>query len=523
MSARYKLARNVELSTRIVCAFFAAAHVVHLFSIFFGRIDFPLDLEWEEGGMLTHALRVIKGEPIYASPSADFISFLYTPLYPVVLAGLGKLFGVTYLLGRLVSIASFAWICILFFLTVVRLSPQRFSSLWGVIGVGLICSTFPHSGGWYDLVRNDAFYLALVVTGYYVLAFKRHSVRYIVVAGVLLGCAFLAKQTAVLFIIYAGLALLIMDWRRLSWLVGTTGLVAGGGVLVGNWASDGWLWRYIYQMHQGHSFFAGRLWPEAELKLLAFSPAVFAAVGLGAGYVLVATLRRLDAARVRETRSDAFGFWFFAMLVSVCVSAIGFATEWAVDNALIPGLVFSAVLAAATAARFSKARSLGSHQIVGRLVAAGISVGLSWQLYTGWYDADQYVPVDEQRQAAHAFIDVMRSSEKPLLVPYHPYYPYLVGDTPHYHHMGLNDIKGAGFGVPPSLIRRVHDQHYGTIILDTAPRALYGFMSTAYRVQRTLDDRVSPQTMAGYPVRPRYVLSRRRSKESAREQPDEKP
>ena len=32
--------------------------------------------------MLTHALRIARGEPLYAEPSVDFVSFLYTPLYP---------------------------------------------------------------------------------------------------------------------------------------------------------------------------------------------------------------------------------------------------------------------------------------------------------------------------------------------------------------------------------------------------------------------------------------------------------
>ena len=52
--------------------------------VFLARLSYPLDLEWMEGGVLTHALRLSRGQPLYAEPSVDFVSFLYTPLYPAV-------------------------------------------------------------------------------------------------------------------------------------------------------------------------------------------------------------------------------------------------------------------------------------------------------------------------------------------------------------------------------------------------------------------------------------------------------
>src|SRR6185503_15120978 len=72
--------------------------------VFLARLRYPLDLEWMEGGVLTHALRLASGQPLYAEPSVDFVSFLYTPLYPAVLCVLAKVFGLSYVLGRAVSI-----------------------------------------------------------------------------------------------------------------------------------------------------------------------------------------------------------------------------------------------------------------------------------------------------------------------------------------------------------------------------------------------------------------------------------
>ena len=76
--------------------------------LFAGRAGFPLDLEWMEGGMLVPAQRIAAGQGIYVKPSLDFVPYLYTPLYPALLALLSLLFPLGYLLGRLVSLLAFS-------------------------------------------------------------------------------------------------------------------------------------------------------------------------------------------------------------------------------------------------------------------------------------------------------------------------------------------------------------------------------------------------------------------------------
>src|SRR5436190_15166111 len=65
---------------------------VVLARVFLLRLSYPLDLARMEGGILTHALRLGSGQPLYAEPSVDFVTFLYTPLYPAVLCALSKIF-----------------------------------------------------------------------------------------------------------------------------------------------------------------------------------------------------------------------------------------------------------------------------------------------------------------------------------------------------------------------------------------------------------------------------------------------
>ena len=84
-------------------AVIALMHVGLLLHCFSARVGYPLDLEWMEGGMLCHALRIMEGKALYAEPSVEFISFLYTPLYPLLLAGLGKLIDSRVHLGAIIT------------------------------------------------------------------------------------------------------------------------------------------------------------------------------------------------------------------------------------------------------------------------------------------------------------------------------------------------------------------------------------------------------------------------------------
>ena len=80
------------------------AVLVCLFQTVRQRLGYPFDLEWMEGGMLVHALRVRDGLPLYVEPSPDFIPFIYPPLYPWLLGTLGHVFPLDATLGRTVSL-----------------------------------------------------------------------------------------------------------------------------------------------------------------------------------------------------------------------------------------------------------------------------------------------------------------------------------------------------------------------------------------------------------------------------------
>jgi hypothetical protein len=506
MTRAAEIKRSLPLLGAALAAAAGLAHLGLLLSIIARRIGYPLDLEWMEGGMLCHALRVMEGRPIYAEPSADFISFLYTPFYPFLLAVLGKVTGLSYLLGRLVSTLSLLVVMAILYRVVRRESgPDRWlGRLWGIAAVGVVASSFPPTGGWYDLVRGDTLYLALVVGMLYLIAYRTDRWSGLCVAGVLGGLAFLTKQTASLFIVLSGIGLLLIRWRRLPIHVAIVGLVAGGTTLLLNRLSDGWFWRYTFGMHQGHDLYWDRIWPVTEITLVKAFPVVFALLGI---WVLVRPVLWLRArALPGEDRRSLF--WLAVAVTGVAVSAIGFATQWASANAYIPGLVFPGAFACLAGADLTRRATGegGARPLLGG--AAGLLLGgaLAAQLVLQLYSPAPHLPSERDRATGAKLIAFLRSIEGPVLMPYHPYYPVLAGKRPSYHQMGINDVTRAGYPFPPDVIQRVIKKSYRAILLDNPPQGRYDFVLGPYKLGRYFRGDEVPAIVSGYEVRPTYLL-----------------
>jgi hypothetical protein len=115
-----------------------------LLYVFIRRFSYPYDLEWMEGGMIAHALRLVEHRPIYAAPSVDFIPYLYTPGYPIVLFVLSKLFGLGYALARAVSILAFLGAVVLGYVFARREGGSRTAA---AAAMALPCAAFVPTGG----------------------------------------------------------------------------------------------------------------------------------------------------------------------------------------------------------------------------------------------------------------------------------------------------------------------------------------------------------------------------------------
>jgi hypothetical protein len=486
---------------RIVALLCAAWAVATFAWLMWHRLGYPYDLEWMEGGQLTHSLRVLHHQPIYGPPSVDFISYLYTPFYPILLAGLSKITGLGYLLGRMVSLLSFVAASIFGYVFARREGGDRTTA---ACAMAIPVAAYVPTGQWYDLARPDSLYLALVAIAIVVGWWKRHSPIGGVICGLLMVAAFFTKQTASPFLVALGIAFLAVNWRVALSYGATLALVGMPLLYWANHASDGWFWTYVFRLHQSHEFYRARAWLGTPLWLLAL---------LGPSVLLIpwAMARKRSPALIWIT-------WF--ALAGAGVACVGFGTQWAHINALIPGIFFPSIavgtaagrLVAPTPPRLRPAVVFGL-LAAGLLLAPGIVVrklgnslprDWAWHLHpsTG-YDPRPYVPTARDRALGDAVIARLRAAPGEVLVPFHPYYAHLAGKATQLHRMGVMDVHQPVRGLDEA----ISSQRYSLAIFDDKIDGNWYFwphLLDKYAITETIS---GPRCVAGAQTQPKYVLT----------------
>ena len=485
------------------------------------RIGFPLELEWMEGGALHQALRLQQGLPIYPAPSAEFVPFLYTPLYPALLAALGLVVPLDYVLGRAVSV-----------LAVVAVG----AGLWRLVGregkprahqaaaVGLWCAGYVFSFRWYDVARADSLFLALLLWGLVLLRDAGERPRRALLAGLLVALAFWTKQTAAVFVPASGLAALWVAPRALPRYVVAIAVIDGLGVAVGQHLTDGELWRYIYELHQAHAFnherFVRKTW---GMLLHAAPPLALLLAGLAAASLRRAWLRRAGraSAKVMSLRTgpeehgtqDMSGaaYWGLLALAGLLASALGYSTQWAEPNAFMPAVCFGAAfVAVALPVGCGEALALGlvAAQLVFALLLEpryqpiqdhGLAAGPLLRSYA-WQDPSRTLPSAPQRDHARTLRAELAAHEGPILALQRPWWSVLAGGPGHVGAMGLHDV-------PPHLQRTIERDlvaavdagHFSAVYLDGEPPAwLRPALLRRYRLARRRTDAARVLPMTGY-------------------------
>lgn len=522
--ARRKHDRDLFLIAPWLCA--AAACLLALWAIatyawvVAGRIRYPYDLEWMESGMLTHALRLLHGQPIYAPPSIDFIPHLYTPLYPLVVAGLAHLTGdVSYTLARAVSLLAFVSALGIAFLWARR---EGGSWLAGLVALSLPLATFAQTGGFFDLARSDSLQLFLTVAGAKVAYDARSRHADMVLAAVLLVAAFFAKQTAAPLIVFIGLGLLPARRPSVLTLAVAGCALFGLCLLVSNSASGGWFWTYIFRLHQSHPFYSHRAYIETPRTLLT----LLGVAALVIPWALLSEGLRRDA----DSRSDELevpppapvgpqptpgGLWFLSWLGlgGLVTSMISFGTQWAHTNAYIPGIFFPSLAIAVAAGRLlhrmdePRAQTSGSRR--GRALRQALVWGLlAASLYPRMRELDPraHIPTAADRAAGDAVIEKLRSAPGEVLIPFHPFYAHLAGKRTFLHRMGIWDVRDTVAAPVRGLQAAIVQRRFARIVMDDKVEATWHDWPELLSNYRIVERFVGPRPVEGARTVPTLTL-----------------
>ena len=246
--------------------------------IFASRLTYGTDVELMEGGSLLQAYRVMHGQAVYTTPGVGYMPYPYPPVHTLLLAALGKVFGLRFALGRSVSVAATLLVATLLGREVYLASRRSpFPGVWATLAVGLIAVGFPLTGGEYDIVRLDVLALALTVaTGVAAFAVETRAsrARLCVTAGLMVLTIF-TKQTHAIFVGWIVVFVATRDVKRgvvLGLAVAACSLVILG---VLQWVTHGNYWYYTVAQVRRHPVHPSLAWAGLE-QLASFAPYVVA-------------------------------------------------------------------------------------------------------------------------------------------------------------------------------------------------------------------------------------------------------
>ena len=413
------------------------------------RLFFPYDLEWMEGGMLTHSLRILEGKPIFAEPSVDFIAYIYQPLYAYVVAGLGILFGLTPGIARALSLTA-AVLTGLLIARIVYLETGDRILAWTALG--LAASLYPITGYWYDLVRVDSLFLLLIVSGLFIAAYRVGGRSAWLWSSILLVGAYFTKQVAVLFSPIA--FLLFLKHRRVEALSFALIQVFLINIVtyLANVRSDGWYTYYVHVLVGGEPYDRHRILIGIWIEMFRHYPII---LGL-TFWAVIGLLKRLSRNGVLGAlTSDP---WLPASMCGLVSAIVTWCRPGGFDNNFLPFYLL-AIVPALRRVHELETQSGFSYPNAPR-------IGVLLQLALTLYDPRPKIPAPIQWEAGDALIRFIANEPGPVLIPDHPFYAHMAGKDPSYQSMALWDLwfREGDEAFPSDLLKAIESKAYSAVI-----------------------------------------------------------
>jgi hypothetical protein len=334
-----------------------------------------------------------------------------------------------------------------------------------------------------------------------------------IVAGVVLGLAFHAKQQALGVTVFVGVGLLLAgDIRRA--IAFAVGAVLGIAPLFA-WlhaTTNGWFDFYCVKMGAAHGI-------DLSLFTLFFFVDLSNAFLLAAStLVLLGWLARDTIARAREKRREATDK---DLVVFACTLAGSFAAaassrlhQGGFLNVLMLWSTFACVAFAVVATRVER---LAEARGAGALVGGGLLLAVVCQLAHFAYDPGEATPSRHAEFDAKLLESRVRELEKSgeVLLTGRGH----VTSPRHFHAIALMDVMRGGLGIPDDVASAIRARRYAAYVIDEWPELtlevmvghrseLFDLVLANYYVAQRWDDRES-DAIVGRHIHPTWVLKPR--------------
>lgn len=442
--------RVVDTAVVVACGAAVAVYVV----VALARLRYPFELQWMEGGAVTHVERLLDGRSIYPAPSVEFASFTYPPLYFWVSALVAQIVGVGFLPLRLVSFAaSLGTMAVL--LALGRTESARW--LPGVVAAGVFAAAFRATGAWYDIARVDSLFLFLTLAGILVLR-RARSGWGAAAAGVVFALSALTKQTALFAVGPVVLYLLVRRPRT------GVSLAAGFAVLylpvslALNAASSGWYRFSTADILLGHPVeerFWGEFWTGDLGRRLWPAIVVVALVAVAAAR----SRRRIDTVPPPMLPWGLYGALALGMVAGSWVSRLH---TGGYDDVLMPAYAAVALLCGL---------AFGWVATVRPALLAPVAAAVVLQVFLLRYSPAAQIPTASDHSAGRSLIAAVEAIPGDVMVVSHPWYAAMAGKATHSQTAAVNDLVRGRARVPGEIVRAsiaeaVRERRFAAIVFD---------------------------------------------------------
>ena len=496
MSTRNALDRQSILlrTALVVCiyGFIAGLCGLFLYCLCF-RVVYPFELDWIEGEIMCHVVRLLEGKSMYPPPSMEFVAEIYPPVYYYITALSTKIFGLGIPAGRVVSLAASLAVIVMLYCTIVR---ETGSHSFAGIGAGMFIGLYHVHGPWYDLARVDMLFFAFLFATCFILTYYEDRPWGLPLAVVLMVLDCYTKQNGLIYFGALVLYLFVNDRKKGLMFAITTGVAIGAIFVLYSMATEGWFGTYTFfnllgyknnltpslpsSYHQVIQDIKEKLPAEIRYELCYKLPvfsSMFLAYLVGSLFIHRSLRRAL--------------LWDYVAVAGIATYFFTRPHPGSEKNDLIHVTLWGCVLIPAGIHALGR---LQNRFVAYRAQCTALAL-ICVQFSLLIYDPQADIPAPGSREKGMEFIATLRAMEGEVYVPYHSFYGYLAGKRMLFNagaFWGLQLLNPKAYR-PDDMIQMINRKYFSAIIIDeTSYYTWFG--------QRVLFDNVSLLLNTGEPL-----------------------
>lgn len=486
--------QSILRAALFVCAygFIAGLCGLFLYCLWF-RVFYPFELDWIEGEIMCHVVRLLEGKSMYPPPSMEFVAEMYPPVYYFFAALSSKIFGIGMPAGRVVSLAACLAVVFMLYRTVARETGRK--SLAG-IGAGLFIGLYHVHGPWYDLARVDMLFFAFLYTACFMLAYYAERPWGMPLAAAAMVLACYTKQNGLVYLGAMALYLFARDRKRGLIFAIATGVVICAVFVLYTTATNGWFGTYTFFNLLGYKNNLAASLPTSYHQIIQdIKEKLPVEIRYELCYKLpilsVMLLAYLVGSLLFRRRLKGAPLWEYMAAAGIVTYFLVRPHPGSEKNDLIHVTLWSCVLIPAGIHAIGR---LPDRFVAHRAQCAALAL-VCVQCCLLVYDPRTDIPAPGSRERGMEFIATLRAMEGEVYIPYHSFYGYLAGKRMLFNagaFWGLQLLNPEAYK-PDDMIQMINRKCFSAIVIDET--SYYTWLG-----QRVPFDNVSLLLKAGEPL-----------------------